>query len=298
MQKRLMLNILLLVLFSFPLAAEAKLKVVATLPTLGALARELGGDLVSVTTLATNGEDPHFVSPRPDYVLKLSRADLLIYNGMELEIGWLPPVQKNARNRRTMEGGPGLLDASKVVTPLAVPRGQLSRAQGDVHGEGNPHYLYSLPEVRLVARAISEKLRALDPDHSAQYADLLSTFEQKAAAKEAFWQSKFQALSAADKRLVSYHDSFIYLTHWLDLKQVATVEPLPGVAPGPAHVKKLVAELKAAPVKYIIQENYQPRPVSQKIAAIVGAKVVIIDPGPGAGESYLAYLDRTLKEFF
>ncbi len=293
-----MILMIFIINFLQPEAAIAKLKVVATLPTLGALAKELGGDLVSVDILASNGEDPHFVSPRPDYVLKVSRADLLIYNGMELEIGWLPPVQKNARNCRIISGGTGLLDASKVVTPLAVPRGPVERSQGDVHTEGNPHYLYSLPEVRLVARAISEKLSALDPDHSAQYADLLNAFEQKAAAKEAFWQSKFQALSAAQKRLVSYHDSFIYLTHWLGLKQVATVEPLPGVAPGPAQVKKLVAELKAAPIKYIIQENYQPRPVSQKIAAIVGAKVVIIDPGPGEGESYFAYLERTLKEFF
>ena len=137
-----------------PSIAFAEVHIVATLPTLAALAKEIAEPNAVIEQLASNAEDPHFVNPRPDYILKVSRADLLIYNGMELEIGWLPAIQKNARNAKVMDGESGALDASKYIQPLDVPTGKVDRSMGDIHAQGNPHYLYALPNAILVAGVV------------------------------------------------------------------------------------------------------------------------------------------------
>ena len=281
-----------------PTLAFAEVRVVATLPALGALAKEIGGPDVTVETLARYTEDPHFVSPRPDFVIKVNRADLLIYNGMELEIGWLPPVQKNARNAKVLDGGSGLLDASRVIRPLQVPTGRVDRAQGDIHAQGNPHYLYALPGGIAVARAIAERLSAIDPDNAAHYAQRLDAFLQKADAENRYWLSRFAALPAERRAVVSYHDSMIYLIDWLGLTQKGTIEPIPGVAPGPSHVTALVSKLKADPASIILQENYQPRSTSDKIAKILGIRLLVIQPGPAPDQTYLDYVHKTLEGFF
>lgn len=296
-KSKLMLLLVIFCLFN-PITAAAKLKVVATLPTLGALAEEIGGDLVAVKILASSYEDPHFVDPRPNYVLALSKADILIYNGMELEVGWLPPVQKNSRNNKVLAGGIGAIDASVAITPQGVPSGNVDRSQGDVHSQGNPHYLYSLPEAMKVAELLAKKFMVIDPENGSYYQDRLNSFLKRAAERNIFWQQKFKTMSVEQRQVVSYHDSLIYLNKWLGLEQMATIEPLPGVAPGPAQIKNLVLQLKRQPVKYILQENYQPKNTSVKVAQMVGAKIVIIDPGPVNGEKYLDYVDRLLKQFF
>lgn len=280
-----------------PTLAFAELKVVATLPTLGALAQEVGGDLVKVDVLANATEDPHYVSPRPDFILKANKADMLIYNGMELEVGWLPPVQKNARNPKILDGGSGAVDASKFITPLNVPKGKVDRSQGDIHAQGNPHYLYSLPNGIAVARGIAQKMIELDPDNAAKYQAQLDTFVKKAEAENKYWKEKFDS-SAENKRIISYHDSMVYMTKWLGLEQVGTIEPIPGVAPSPSHVTTLVGKLKSNPVRYILQENYQPKSTSEKISKMINAKVVIIDPGPSKNERYLEYMHRLMESFF
>ncbi len=291
-------TILFFIIILFPALAFADLKVVATLPTLGALAREIGGSDVSVETLANNAEDPHYVSPRPDFVLKLNKADLLIYNGMELEIGWLPPIQKNARNPKVLESGNGVLDASKFIHPLHVPTGKIDRSQGDIHAQGNPHYLYSLPNCMAVAKAIAAKMSELDPENAANYQTRLAQFLQKADAENKFWLDKFASLPAEKKALISYHDSMIYMTTWLGLEQKGTIEPIPGVAPGPSHITTLASKLKAQPVAYILQENYQPKSTSEKLGKLIQAKIVIMLPGPAADQAYLDYLHKTMEAFF
>ena len=291
-------TIAFLFLLLMPSIALAELKIVATLPTLGTLAREIGGGDVSVETLASNAEDPHYVSPRPDFILKLNQADLLIYNGMELEIGWLPSIQKNARNSKVLEGGKGALDASKFIQPLHVPTGRTDRSQGDIHAQGNPHYLYSLPNCMIVSKAIAAKMMELDPDHAANYQARLDNFMRKAEAENAYWMARFAGLSKEKRKLLSYHDSMIYLTTWLGLEQKGTIEPLPGVSPSPSHVTMLVSRCKSEPVAYILQENYQPKATSDQIGKILQAKRISLVPGPSADEAYLDYLHKQLEAFF
>lgn len=282
----------------FPTLAFADLKVVATLPTLGALAREIGGSHVSVETLANNAEDPHYVSPRPDFVLKANKADLLIYNGMELEIGWLPPIQKNARNPKILDSGKGILDASRFITPMHVPKGKIDRALGDIHAQGNPHFLYSLPNGIAVAKAIADKMIELDPQNAGNYQARLNAFLQKAEAENKYWIERFSTLAPEKKKIISYHDSMIYMTTWLGLEQKGTIEPIPGVAPSPSHITTLAAKLKADPVSYILQENYQPKSTSEKLGKLIEAKVIILLPGPSSDQPYLDYIHQTLEAFF
>ncbi|MBQ1265660.1 MAG: zinc ABC transporter substrate-binding protein [Proteobacteria bacterium] len=282
----------------FPTLAFADLKVVATLPTLGALAREIGGSHVSVETLANNAEDPHYVSPRPDFVLKANQADLLIYNGMELEIGWLPPIQKNARNPKILDSGKGILDASRFITPMHVPKGKIDRALGDIHAQGNPHFLYSLPNGIAVAKAIADKMIDLDPQNAGNYQARLNAFLQKAEAENKYWIERFSTLAPEKKKIISYHDSMIYMTTWLGLEQKGTIEPIPGVAPSPSHITTLAAKLKADPVSYILQENYQPKSTSEKLGKLIEAKVIILLPGPSSDQPYLDYIHQTLEAFF
>lgn len=292
------LIILTWILCVIPSMALGQVKVVATLPTLGALAREVGGSDITVEVLARPGEDPHFVDPRPDFVLKLSRADLLIHNGMELEIGWLPALQKNARNARVQANGEGVLDTSTFIQPLEVPMGKVDRSDGDVHAQGNPHYLYSLDNAIAVADGIAQKLSSIDPSHAENYRQRLATFKRAASETGQKWKSKFAALDARGRRIVGYHASLVYLCTWLGLEQVATVEPKPGVSPSPSHVAKLVAQLKTSPVGAVVQETYHPRGTSEKIAQMSGAKWVIFSPGPQDDEPYLEYIDKMMTKFF
>ncbi|MBQ9396596.1 MAG: zinc ABC transporter substrate-binding protein [Proteobacteria bacterium] len=293
--KNVLLCLSALVLF-VPSVAMAEIKVVATLPTLGAIARAIGGEDVKVETLATPTEDPHYVDPRPDYVLKLSRADLLIYNGMELEIGWLPALQKNSRNTKVLDNAPGAFDASRFITPIDVPTTKVDRSQGDIHAQGNPHYIYALPEAVLVASALANKYSQIDPEHAENYKNRLAQFKSTAKAKDAAYQKRFSELSS--HQIITYHESMGYLNKWLKLEQIGTIEPKPGVAPSPSHVAQLVGKLKNTQVTAIIQETFQPKATSEKIAKLLNIKVVAIEPGPRDDEDYFVYLDRTIDSFF
>ena len=280
----------------FPSVAIAEIKVVVTLPTLGAVARAIGGEDVKVETLATPAEDPHYVDPRPDYVLKLSRADLLVYNGMELEIGWLPALQKNARNAKVLDNGPGAFDASRFITPIDVPTTKVDRSQGDIHAQGNPHYIYALPEIVLVATALADKYSQIDPEHADNYKKRLEQFKTTAKAKDAVYQKRFSEKKS--RQIITYHASMGYLNKWLKLEQIGTIEPKPGVAPSPSHVAQLVGTLRNSQVSAIIQETFQPKATSEKIAKLLNIKVVAIEPGPKDNEDYFIYLDRMIETFF
>lgn len=286
------------ILFFIPMNAFAEIHIVATLPTLASVAREIAMPNADIVQLASNREDPHFITPRPDYILKLSKADLLIYNGMELEIGWLPALQKNARNPKIMDGEKAALDASKYIQPLDVPTGKVDRSMGDIHAQGNPHYLYSLPNVMFVAGAISERLCAIDSENCENYKSRLNQFIQKAKTIDASWKTKLETHPDSAKRIVAYHDSMVYLNTWLGLNQIATIESKPGVAPSPSYVAKLTAQLKTSPVHAIIQENYQPTATSEKIAKIAQTKVITIKPGPSQDQSYLEYIEEMLHQLF
>lgn len=273
-------------------AAAQGVRVVATLPDLGAIAREVVGDAGTVTVLSVASEDPHFVDPRPTLLVPLSRADLLIVNGMELEVGWLPPMLVNARNPAIQPGGPGYFDASTAVARLEVPKGPVARSEGDVHAQGNPHFAYEPRSGAAVAMTLAARLARIDPAHAAGYVARAKALKDALLAFATAERARFEAIAPARRAVVSYHQSLTYLEHWLGLTRVATIEPLPGIPPSPKHVATVLSLMKSSPA-VVVQEEYRPRATSERLAQLTSTQLVIIPGGAREGEAYLERLRRT-----
>jgi len=281
--------------------AHAGLQIVATLPDLGAIAKAVGGDLVDVKVLATPTEDPHFVDPRPSYLVMLSRADLVVFNGLELEVGWLPPLLVNARNPRITVGMSGHLDASTLVTrKLQIPGGKIDRSMGDVHPGGNPHFGYGPQQMSDIARGIAARMGQLDGKNAAAYTANAEAFVKELGALEAAQRARFAALTPGQRKIVSYHDSLVYLLAWLGLEQVATIEDRPGIKPSPGHVAAVLKIIKGQAIKVILQEEFHPDGTSETLARLGGAKVVKLPGGSRAttGAGYLDYLGTAAQRIY
>lgn len=270
-----------------PLTARADLDIVATLPDLAAIAREIGGPAVDVTALAPPTQDPHYVDPRPNLILPLNRADLLVINGLELEVGWLPPLQVAARNGRIQTGGEGFFDASTAVTRLGVPQGKVDRAMGDIHPGGNPHFLFDPRAARQIVAALARRMSRLDPAKADTYRANAAAFDQRLAAFAEAQQKRFAALPAERRRVVAYHASLIYLFDWLDLTEAETVEPRPGIAPTPAHVARVLSRMKKDGIRVVVQEAYYPKKTSETLARLAGGSVVVLPGGAADGQGYM-----------
>ncbi len=254
---------LLLVLAALTAAsgtALADVRVVATLPALGALVSDVGGEHVEVTTLASVSEDPHYVEARPDFILALSRADLVVAVGMELEVGWLPTLRQQARNP-AITGGNGYFEAASAITAMNVPT-SLDRAQGDVHPGGNPHFIYDARAMAQVARALGERLAVLDPTQADAYRAGGEATARSLEAMAAEQEARFAALPSTSRTIAAYHDSFPYLMDWLGLRQVATVEPRPGIPPTPSHTASVVSTMRSESARVLLQESFYPSSTS------------------------------------
>lgn len=261
------------------LSAQAKINVVATLPDYGSIAREIGGDNVDVTVLAKPTEDPHFVDARPSFVVKLRQADVLIDGGAELEIGWLPPLLQNARNPKIELGQPGRVQASVGIRLMEVPE-QLTRAAGDVHAMGNPHFMVDPIIAKAVAKHIANALSAVDPAHAADYQANEKKLEATINAKLQEWGAKL--LPFRGQSLVAYHDSWVYFAHRFGFNINIFLEPKPGIPPSPSHLAEVISLMKAQKIKVIIVEPYHNRKIAEKVARSTGAKVVDFAQFPGA----------------
>src|SRR5262249_39864986 len=202
------LKLLLVFLLALPggAFAQGKLNVVATTEDLGSLAREIGGDKVSVTPLARGYQDPHFVDPKPSFILAVSRADLLIVVGRELEIGWLPPLINSSRNAKIQVSAPGHLDASTNVKILEIPTGQITREMGDVHPAGNPHYWLDPGNGRRIAQTIKDRLTQLDPADKAYFDQHYADFDQRLATAEKRWDAMMAPYKGT--KIVTFHRSW------------------------------------------------------------------------------------------
>lgn len=289
--------LLALICGALPLAAHARLEVVATLPDLAALAREVGGDAVAVTALVDPNEDPHYVDPKPSLVLPLNRADLLIVNGLELEVGWLPPLQVAARNGNIQTGADGYFDASSVVDRLNVPGGKVDRAQGDIHPGGNPHFVFDPRAAARIATALGDRMARLDPTHAEQYRANAKALHDRLDDLAERERARFAALPASQRQVVIYHDSLPYLADWLGLTPVAFVEPRPGIPPTPPHVAKVLQRMKKAEARVILQEAFYPKKTSETLARLAGGRVVVLEGGArfGAGDTYSARITRVAE---
>jgi zinc/manganese transport system substrate-binding protein len=277
------------------LPAHAALQVVTSVSDLAALTQAVGGKHVQVTSLSLPTQDPHFVDARPSLALTLNRADLLIAVGLELEVGWLPTLQNNARNSRILPGNPGYLDVSQFVHRLDVPTGKVDRSHGDVHSGGNPHFLYDPRAGLAVARGISERLASLDPEHAQDYQSNLAKLTTELEKARAGWEQRLAGLKG--QPVIAFHKTTAYLSAWLGFQTVAYLEPKPGIPPNPAHVAKVLGQGRQKKVRLVLQEEYYPDTTSRLVAEKVPAGLVILPGGTDVrkGETYLQHLEELVK---
>ena len=282
-------------LLLLPLVAQAKLNVVATLPDFGSLAREIGGDKVEVTVMAKATEDPHFVDARPSFVVQLRTADVLIEGGAELEIGWLPPLLQNARNPKIEAGKPGRVVASQGLRLMNVPA-NVTRAAGDVHALGNPHFMTDPIIAKAVAQHIAQSFSAVDPANAAFYEANYKKFEASINAKLQQWGAAMLPFKGQD--VVAYHDSWPYFAHRFGINIDIFLEPKPGIPPSPSHLVEVIEQMKAKQIKAIIVEPFQNRKTAEKVASATGAKVVDFAQFPGGlsgTDSYVKLIDALVS---
>jgi len=269
--------------------AEQPLKVVATIETLADLARRVGGDKVSVESLTHGYQDPHYVEPKPSLVIALNRADLLVRVGLDLEIGWLPILVTESRNDRIQLGQPGDLDASTFVEVLDVPTTQVTRAMGDIHPKGNPHFWIPPVNAVRIAKGIAERLKQLRPadrDYfQAQFEKFLSEIKRRAPE----WEARARPL--AGMKIVTYHKSWTYVSKWLKLEEVGYVEIKPGIPPSPDHLLRLVTLIKSEKVSALLMEDYYNKGIAQEVASQTGAKLVPMPSDVGARPEIRTYFD-------
>jgi zinc/manganese transport system substrate-binding protein len=252
MKKWFFTGLLLAVLF-VPAAAQARLKVVCTYPYIGDLARTIGGERVDVTVLAKGTDDPHFVVPKPSFLSKLRAADLLIVNGADLEVGFVPVLIRQSNNPKIQSPETGLLDLSRFVTLREVPA-VLSRAEGDVHPQGNPHFHLDPHYVPLLARAVAERLSALDPSGGAIYQRLLAGFLNRWSEKQEEWDRRLAPLKG--KRVIEYHKLFYYFFSRYGYNLVGSIEPKPGIPPSARHLEGLAETARLQGLDFLIQDLY------------------------------------------
>lgn len=257
------------------LAAPAAfaLNIVATSPDLAWVARQVAPK-AEVTALARGDQDPHQVEPKPSFILKMRKADVLMQVGMELEIGYLPPLVDQSRNEKIQTGGGGAFNAADFVTPLDVPTGKVDRSLGDVHPFGNPHYQLDPENLAAVARALALKLAELDPAGAAIYQANAAALVTRLRALRAELVAKFAARKGAP--VIVYHNALRYLSRMLGLNEVIYLEPLPGVPPSPAHIVKVIETAKRTGAREIIVENYFSRREADAVAEKTGGKVVVV----------------------
>src|SRR5438270_8093841 len=254
--------------------AGAAVRVVASIPTLGSFAREVGGERVEVVSLGKGYQDPHFVEPKPSLMVELNKADLLVYVGLDLEIGWLPPLVLGSRNPKIQTGEMGSLDCSRSIPVLDVPATKVDRSMGDIHPSGNPHYWIPPGNAKIIAKEIAERLSQIDPGGAATYQKRLADFNSRVEAAEKSWQPLIAKVHG--QKIATYHKSWTYVSAWLALDEVGYLEPKPGIPPDPQHLLHLIQTMRADGVKLLLVEDFYNRNPAQLVASKASAKMLTL----------------------
>lgn len=262
--------------------AAEKLEVVTTTSDLASLMREVGGDRVNVTSIARGYQDPHFVEPKPSFLLLLKNADLLAVIGLDLEIGWLPPLIDQSRNVRIRPGSDGYLDLSRGVEILDRPA-TVNRSMGDVHPLGNPHYWLDPANAVRMAMQMESRLSALRPSDAGYFRTRLNDFKLRMNEADKRWRAALAPYRGA--KIVTYHNSWPNFVRRYGLNVVGYVEPKPGVPPSPSHTFGLINLMKQQKVKVIMMEPYFDHKTPQSIADRTGASLLVIYPSIGGAKS-------------
>jgi zinc/manganese transport system substrate-binding protein len=256
-----------------------RLQVVTTYPYMADIVEKIGGERVRVIPLARGDYNPHVIIPKPSYIAKLRRADLLIINGAQLEIGWLPPILKQANNGDVQPGEKGFLDLSSCIRLIDVPT-SVSREQGDVHPEGNPHFHLDPDNVLLIAKVITDKLCEIDPDSKPAYQVNYTEFEKTWEKKTKEWEKKMEPLRGA--KVIEYHKNYDYFLRRFGLIIAATIEPLPGIPPTSKHIGEVERLIEHDNIQCILQDVYNPKDASEYLSKKLGVKMIIFPHDIGA----------------
>ncbi len=286
----------LIALLFFLSFAFAQLKVVATYPWIGELVKEIGKDRVRVHVIARPDEDFHFVVPRPSHIARMRDADLLVINGASLEVGFLPPLLQQSNNPRIQPGREGFLDLSQFVEIIEKPE-RVSREMGDVHPEGNPHYVYDPHNIPVLARAITERMCQLKAQDCSFYRSNLEDFLRRWNAKLKEWDEGFSKLRGL--KLIQWHKTYNYLLKRYGIQLVGTLEPLPGIPPTAKHLERLVESSKGQGVRFVVLEGFRKGEIrtAQRVAEPLGARVVVLpnDVGSEGAKNLFDMYDLILR---
>lgn len=271
-----------LLLGALPAAANAKLRVFACEPEWAALATEIGGDLVSVSSGTTALQDPHYIQARPSLIAKVRRADLVVCAGAQLEIGWLPQLLQKANNHKVMPGADGYLEASAYVTRLEKTNA-VDRAQGDIHPLGNPHIQTNPHNIAAVAKVLTARLSLIDPSNTESYKQNLKQFINKWNPAMARWEA--QAAGLRGKRAITHHKSWVYMLDWLGIEPVAHLEAVPGLPPTAAHLGRLTAQFADGGADVIIRAPFQDAKPSEWLSERTGIPAIVLPLSPGGTDA-------------
>src|SRR6478736_4522277 len=264
------------------------IKVVTTLPDFKSITELIGGDKVSVSSIATGYQNPHFVDPKPSYIIGLSKADLFVTVGLDLEIGWSPQLLASSRNTKIQKGAEGYVDASEDISLLQVPI-SANRAEGDIHIFGNPHYWLDPLNGKVIARNIANGLERVDPSNKSTYETNLQAFFKKIDDKMKDWQAKMAAFKGT--KIIAYHNEWVYFETRFGLNIVDFMEPKPGIPPSPSQLVKVIKEIQANNIKVIISSPYFTTSSSDVVAKQTGVKELTLATSVGAFDSIKNYFD-------
>jgi zinc/manganese transport system substrate-binding protein len=289
--------LVLLAVFGAAFSAHAEpLKIVTSIPDLADFARRVGGDRVEVFSLASGVEDPHYVQLKPSMIPRLRQADLFIQMGLGLEDAYAPALVRESRNAKLKPGGIGFLDMSRGVRPLEIPR-SVDRAGGDIHPYGNPHYNLDPVQAQRMVAAIADRLAKLDPENSGSYQSNARSYNARLEAKLHEWKQRLRGKSI---RFVSYHPYWAYFAARFDVDAAGTIQPKPGIEPGPRHIKELAEMMKQNGVRLIVKESFYSDRVPNELAKRTGARVVsvpIMVGGTRKASDYISFMDIVVDAF-
>lgn len=281
--------VLTAMLFAIALAGNAgMIKVVTTTTDMKSITELIGGNKVTVSSIATGYQNPHFVDPKPSYIIGLSNADMFVTVGLDLETGWSPQLLSSSRNTKIQKGAAGYVDASTGVGLLQVPS-SVNRGEGDIHIYGNPHYWLDPMNGKVIARNITNGLERVDPANKNFYEANLSAFYKRIDDKMKEWQAKMQSFKGA--KIIAYHNEWVYFETRFGLRIVDFMEPKPGIPPSPSQLVKVIKEIKADNIKVIISSPYFTTSSSDVVSKQTGVKKLTLATSVGGFDSIKNYFD-------
>ena len=288
---RLLLTLLILLILANPVFAEVN--IVATLPWIGSIVREIGGDKVNITVLVKPNQDPHFIEAKPSMILLASKADILMYNGLDLEAGYLPLIIKSSRNGKIQTGQKGNLDCSKYIDAIERSHGDIDRSMGDVHPFGNPHYHLSPKNILNVAEGIMQVFSDIDGANGEFYRGNLISFKEKLFEKQKQWSNGLKG-----KRFIAFHKYFEYLAQELGFQIVSYIEPMPGIPPSSAHIERLIGEITKTRPDGLLTTAYYGKRETSFLSQKTGVKVIVVPHDVGCREDikdWLTLMDKIIE---